>query len=86
MSVLARRLVSTVAATTLQSLVGLTTLLPNDGAGSPHSRFPEFPRNTRIGPTKGLWWKCTTLGEKFYIHRRFHKDINAMDAKAGFAS
>ena len=54
--------------------------------GDPKSVVAEFPRNTRIGPTKGLWWKCTSLGEKFYVHRRFHKDINAMDEKAGFTN
>lgn len=53
--------------------------------GKPKSVIRELPRNTKIGPTKGLWWKCTTLGEKFYIHRRFHKDIEAADSLAGLA-
>lgn len=39
----------------------------------------ELPRNTRIGPPSGLWWRCETLGEKLYINKRFHKDVNAAD-------
>ncbi|NKZ08746.1 hypothetical protein [Actinomadura latina] len=39
----------------------------------------ELPRQTRIGPPSGLWWRCETLGEKLYVHRRFHKDVNAAD-------
>jgi len=53
--------------------------------GKPKSVIRELPRNTRIGPTKGLWWKCTSLGEKFYIHRRFHKDVETADSLAGFS-
>jgi hypothetical protein len=39
----------------------------------------ELPRNTRIGPPSGLWWRCESLGEKLYINKRFHKDVNAAD-------
>jgi Bacterial PH domain len=40
----------------------------------------ELPRNTRIGPPRGLWWRCETLGEPIYVHMRFHKDVAAADA------
>ena len=40
----------------------------------------EFPRTTRIGPVKGLWYRCDALGERLYIARRFHKDIETADA------
>jgi hypothetical protein len=40
----------------------------------------ELPRTTRIGPPRGLWWRCETLGERLYIHKRFHKDVTAADA------
>lgn len=39
----------------------------------------ELPRGIQIGPASGLWWKCTTLGEKLYVHKRFHKDVLAAD-------
>lgn len=47
--------------------------------GTPRSVLRELPRTTRIGPPSGLWWKCTTLGDKMYIHRRFHKDVALAD-------
>jgi hypothetical protein len=40
----------------------------------------ELPRATRIGPATGVWYKCETLGERLYIHKRFHKDVAAADA------
>jgi hypothetical protein len=40
----------------------------------------ELPRHTRVGPPSGLWWRCETLGELLYIHKRFHKDVTAADA------
>jgi hypothetical protein len=39
----------------------------------------ELPRNIRIGPPSGLWWRCESLGERLYIHKRFHKYVNAAD-------
>ncbi len=40
----------------------------------------EVPRATYIGPASGLWWKCTTLGTKLSVHKRYHKDIENADA------
>ena len=40
----------------------------------------ELPRNTRIGPAKGLWYRCDSLGDRLYVHKRFHKDIAEADA------
>ena len=40
----------------------------------------ELSRNTRIGPPRGLWWRCETLGEPVYVHKRFHKDVTTADA------
>jgi hypothetical protein len=40
----------------------------------------ELPRETRIGPATGIWWRCGTLGERLYIHKRFHQDVAAADA------
>jgi hypothetical protein len=42
----------------------------------------EIPRGTRIGPPSGLWWRCDSLGERLYVHKRFHKDVNAADGVA----
>jgi hypothetical protein len=40
----------------------------------------ELPRSTMIGPASGLWWKCESLGDRLYVHKRFHKDVDAADA------
>jgi len=53
------------------------------GMGTPRSIVRELPRNIRIGPASGLWWKSESLGEKLYIHNRFHKDVAAADAAIG---
>ncbi len=45
----------------------------------------SHPRQTRIGPPSGLWWKCESLGEKMYVHKRFHKDVQQADAVLGYA-
>ncbi len=42
----------------------------------------ELPRATRIGPAHGLWYRCEALGERLYVHKRFHKDIAAADGAA----
>lgn len=40
-----------------------------------------LPRQTRIGPASGLWWKCRTLGpQQYYVHNRFHYDIALADS------
>jgi hypothetical protein len=41
----------------------------------------ELPRNTLIGPASGLWWRCESLGERLYVHKRFHKDVAAADGQ-----
>ncbi len=46
----------------------------------------EVPRTTRIGPPHGLWYKTEALGEKLFIAKRFHKDIEAADAALGPAA
>jgi len=46
----------------------------------------SLPRQTRIGPVKGMWAKTETLGERLYVHKRFHKDIDAADAAMGYAT
>ncbi len=56
------------------------------GMGTPKELIRSLPRATRIGPLKGLWAKTETLGERLYIHKRFHKDVDAADAAAGFAT
>jgi hypothetical protein len=46
------------------------------------SVLSELPRTTRIGPAHGFWYRCDTLGEHLYVHKRFHKDVAAADGAA----
>lgn len=46
----------------------------------PTSIVNSYARNTQIGPPSGIWWKCTSLGEPLYIHKRFHKDVEKADS------
>ena len=50
--------------------------------GTPKRLLRELPRATRIGPASGLWYKTEALGEKLYVHKRFHKDVAAADGQA----
>jgi hypothetical protein len=50
------------------------------GMGKPRAVVAELPRSTAIGPLKGLWSKCDTLGQRLYINKRFHKDAEQADA------
>jgi hypothetical protein len=44
------------------------------------SVIAEFPRSTSLGDPKGVWWKTEALGQTLYIHKRFHKDVEAANA------
>jgi len=52
----------------------------------PKSVIRALSRSTRIGPAQGLWYVTANLGETLRIHKRFHKDIEAADARAAAAS
>jgi hypothetical protein len=45
----------------------------------------RFPRNMRFGPMTGLWGKMEIDGRKFWVHKRFHKDVAAADAEVSGA-
>lgn len=51
--------------------------------GNPKRIVREVPRNVKIGPATGLWWKTNSLGDTLYVHTRFHKDVAAADAALG---
>jgi len=48
----------------------------------PKELVARLPRSTTFGPLEGVWAKTQIQGEKFYIHKRFHKDVEAADAEA----
>jgi hypothetical protein len=40
----------------------------------------EHPRSTDLGQPSGLWWRTDALGEPLFVHKRFHKDVEAANA------
>lgn len=55
-------------------------------ATKPKNVLRELPRATDLGTPSGMWWRTETLGERLYIHKRFHKDIvraNELAPRAG---
>jgi hypothetical protein len=48
--------------------------------GKPTEILRRLPRATRIGPPRGVWAVLDLGGEKIWVHKRFHQDINQADA------
>jgi len=46
----------------------------------PRALVRRLPRETRLGPVSGIWSKVQ-LDRQYYVHRRFHKELNAADAE-----
>ena len=40
----------------------------------------ELPRETRLGPTSGLWTEIEIPAGKIYVRRYFFKDVKAADS------
>lgn len=55
------------------------------GGAKPHSLVGRMPRHTQLGPVSGRWGKVNLLGERHWVHRRFHDQIAAADSDAGFS-
>ena len=50
----------------------------------PTELLHRLPRQTRLGPIEGkIWGKITVGGERTWVHKRFHKDVQAADAALG---
>jgi hypothetical protein len=57
----------------------IVVLEANLNGTSPTKVLSRLPRETRIGPVKGLWSPITLAGERLYVGKRFHKDVDAID-------
>ena len=56
----------------------------SSGGGRPRRLLATLPRRTRLGPVSGRWGRLHLLGERGWVHRRFHDQITAADGAAGF--
>ena len=53
------------------------------GGGKPRALVGLMPRKTRLGPVSGRWAEVDLLGERHWVHKRFHDQIRAADREAG---
>ena len=54
------------------------------GGAKPTSIVGTLPRHTQLGPVSGRWGQLTLLGKRHWVKKRFHPEIAAADAEAGF--
>ncbi len=54
------------------------------GGARPQSLMGTLPRHTQLGPVTGRWATLNLLGERHWVHKRFHDVITAADNEAGF--
>jgi hypothetical protein len=54
------------------------------GGAKPRSLVGTLPRQTRLGPVSGRWARIDLLGERHWVHKRFHGAVTAADDEAGF--
>jgi hypothetical protein len=55
------------------------------GGARPKSLLGTLPRHMRLGPVSGRWGQLNLLGERLWVHKRFHDNIAAADNDAGFS-
>lgn len=54
------------------------------GGAKPQALVGQMPRKTRLGPVSGRWAEVDLLGERHWVHKRFHDQIRTADREAGF--
>ena len=54
------------------------------GGAKPQSLVGTLPRHTQLGPVSGRWAQVNLLGERHWVHKRFHDVIIAADHETGF--
>jgi hypothetical protein len=69
-------------AVTQDAIYVLESSKPSGGA-KPQSLVGTMPRHTRLGPVSGRWGQVNLLGERHWVHKRFHDEIAAADSEAG---
>jgi hypothetical protein len=54
------------------------------GGAKPQQLVGTLPRHTQLGPVSGRWGQVNILGERCWVHQRFHDQIAAADREAGY--
>lgn len=68
---------------TLEAIYVLESTKASGGA-KPVAVVGQMPRQTRLGPASGRWAEVHLLGERHWVHKRFHDQIRAADRDASF--
>jgi hypothetical protein len=55
----------------------------SSGGAKPQSLVATLPRNTQLGPVSGRWGQTNLLGERHWVHQRFHDQVTAADREVG---
>ncbi len=50
---------------------------------APKDLLGRLPRGVSFGPVRGLWGKTTVGPEQMWVHKRFHRDVEAANAELG---
>lgn len=50
------------------------------GGAHPRRLAGVLPRQTRLGPATGRWAPLDLLGQRHWVHRRFHDQVTEADA------
>ena len=67
---------------TADAIYVLDSTKPSGGA-KPRSLLGTLPRHTQLGPVSGRWAQINLLGERHWVHKRFHSEIATADREAG---
>jgi hypothetical protein len=68
-----------VVAVTDQAVVVFKT---NFNGTSPKEELARLPRGSVVGQTKGIWAKLQVGDDTMFVHRKFHKEVDAAVATA----
>jgi hypothetical protein len=61
-------------------------VLRSSVGAKPKELAGTLPRDHQLGPVSGVWAKIELLGARHWVHKRFHKVVQAADAERGASS
>jgi hypothetical protein len=70
-------------AVTHDAIYVLESSKPSGGA-RPKSLLGTLPRPTQLGPVSGRWSRVDLLGERHWVHKRFHDEVTDADHEGDF--
>ena len=56
-------------------------VLRSSVGAKPKELAGTLPRDHQLGPVSGVWAKIQLLGDRHWVHKRFHEVVQAADAE-----